>query len=176
MLGKILSKIGLPLLLKFVGSSLGSINNDIAQKAGLALSDVENAISSEQIPLEELKEANRHLEKSQEIENSLDIRTLELIHDTMRGELKSEDRFVRFWRPAFGYSVALSWLMTMAAICYLAAGSNPRAPELINALVETTSLWGIALGVLGISVVKSANGKNVSGSDKTLSKIINKLN
>lgn len=116
MLTRIMGKIGLPVLVKFVSSSLGSINNDLAQKAVRALSDVDTAISSEQISLAELKEANRHLEKSQELENSLDSSTLQLIHETMRSELRSEDRFVRFWRPAFGYSVALSWLLCMLTL------------------------------------------------------------
>lgn len=175
MLGKILGKIGLPLLVKFVSSSLGNINNDFAQKAGLALKDVDTAISLKQISLDELKEANRHLEKSQEIENSVDLQTLSTIHETMRQELKSEDRFVRFWRPAFGYSVALSWMMNMATICYVVASDNQRAPEIIEALVETTSLWGIALGVLGVSVVKSNQEKQPANASNALAKIVNKL-
>lgn len=172
MLTRILGKIGLPVFVKFVSSSLGSINNDLAQKAVRALSDVDTAISSEQISLAELKEANRHLEKSQELENSLDSSTLQLIHETMRGELRSEDRFVRFWRPAFGYSVALSWLLCMLTLCYVIISGNPRAPEIIMALVETTSLWGIALGVLGISVVRNGEGKNNPPRSGILNKLV----
>ena len=173
MLTRILSKIGLPILVKFVSSSLGSINNDFAKKAVSALSDVDTAISKEQISLEELKEANRHLEKSQELENSLDSSTLKLIHDTMRNELNSQDRFVRFWRPAFGYSVALSWLLCMFTLCYVIVSDNPRAPEIIMALVETTSLWGIALGVLGISVVRTGEVKTSATKGGILNKLIN---
>ncbi len=173
MLTKILSKIGLPLLIKFISTSLGSMNNDIAKKAVVALGDVNTAISTEEISLEELKEANRHLEKSQELENSVDALTLNLIHETIRNELKSEDKFVRFWRPAFGYSVAFSWLLCMLTICWLIVSNNPQAPEIIMALVETTSLWGIALGVLGISVVRSKDDTHSSSRHGVLNKFMN---
>lgn len=170
MISRLLGKIGLPLLIKFVSSGLANLNSDVAQKAGSALFEVDNAIQKQQISLDELKEANRHVEKSMEIEAGVDDKTLTTIHETIRKELDSEDRFVRFWRPAFGYSVAFSWLMNMLTICYVVISDNQRAPEIINALVETTSLWGIALGVLGISVVKSNKDNNVK--TKLMSKII----
>lgn len=40
------------------------------------------------------------------------------------------------------------------------------------ALVETTSLWGIALGVLGISVVRNGEGKNNSPRSGILNKLV----
>lgn len=63
--------------------------------------------------------------------------------------------FERFWRPVFGYCVSLAWLCHMLTICYVIISDNPKALEIITSLAETTSLWGVALGVLGISVVKS---------------------
>lgn len=170
MIARLLGKIGLPLLIKFVSSGLANLNNEAAKKAGSALFDVDSAIQKQQISLDELKEANRHVEKSMELEAEVDEKTLETIHQTIRKELDSEDRFVRFWRPAFGYSVAFSWLMNMLTICYVVVSGNQNVPEIINALVETTSLWGIALGVLGISVVKNNKDNNVK--TKLMSKII----
>lgn len=164
MIAKVLGKIGLPLLIKFVSSSLVSMNSDVAKKAGSALFEVDSAIQKQQISLEQLKEANRHVEKLEEIEAGVDDKTLSTIHQTIRQELNSEDRFVRFWRPAFGYSVAFSWLMNMLTICYVVVSNNPKAPEIIMSLVETTSLWGIALGVLGISVVKSSKDKSLENT------------
>lgn len=64
--------------------------------------------------------------------------------------------FERFWRPVFGYAVSLTWVLHMLTICYVVWSNNPRAPEIIMALVETTSLWSMALGVMGISVVQNA--------------------
>lgn len=63
--------------------------------------------------------------------------------------------FERFWRPVFGYAVSLTWVLHMLTICYVVWSNNPRAPEIIMALVETTSLWSMALGVMGISVVQN---------------------
>lgn len=82
--------------------------------------------------------------------------------------------FERFWRPTFGYAVSLTWIMHMLTICYAVWSDNPRAPEIIMALVETTSLWSVALGVLGISVVKNTSksrprkvGQNMSAKLKS---------
>ena len=63
--------------------------------------------------------------------------------------------FERFWRPLFGYAVSLTWVLHMLTICWVVWEDNPRAPEIIMALVDTTSLWSVALGVFGISVVKN---------------------
>lgn len=131
MIAKILGKIGLPLLVKYLGKALRGMNCTVAQEAGQMLGSVDDAIQNRKISLEELKEANRHVEKLQEIEAGLDDKTLNTIHQTIRQELSSEDRFVRFWRPAFGYSVALAWLMNMGTICYVVISDNPRAPEII---------------------------------------------
>ncbi len=58
------------------------------------------------------------------------------------------------WQAAFGWSVSVAWLMVMSTICWVAVGGNPKAPEIIMAMVDTSSLWGVALGVLGIAFVK----------------------
>ncbi len=173
MMAKLLGKIGLPILVKFIGRALSGMNNNLARQAGTMLGEVDTAVQKQQISLDELKEANRHVEKSLEIEAEVDDKTLSTIHQTIRQELASGDRFVRFWRPAFGYSVALAWLMNMFTICYVVLSDNQRAPEIIMAMVETTSLWGIALGVLGISVVKSSSEK--TKKPDLVSKVINKL-
>ena len=159
MISKILGRIGLPVLLKFVSSSLTGLNSEIAKKAGLALDDVDTAIKEKQISAGELEEANRHAEALQKVEAEYDIQTLSLINETIRRELVSENKFISFWRPAFGYSVAIAWLLNMGTICYVVVAGKPNAPEIINAMVETTSLWSVALGVLGISVVKSSQEK-----------------
>lgn len=159
MISKVLGRIGLPVLLKFVSSSLTGINSEIARKAELALDDVDTAIKEKQITSAQLEEANRHAEAMQKVESEYDIRTLNLINETIRSELASESRFISFWRPAFGYSVALAWILNMGTLCYVVIVGRDNAAEIINAMVETTSLWSVALGVLGISVVKSSRGR-----------------
>lgn len=175
MISKVLGKIGLPILIKFVSSSLGRLDADCAQKAGSALLDVSSAIKNREISAEQISEVNRHAERMQEIEGEYDDKTLAVINETIRREIASEDRFVRFWRPAFGYSVAAAWLLTMSTICYVVLADYPNAADIIGALVETTSLWSVALGVLGISVVKRSQEKQNAKKEDILSKVVNKI-
>ena len=74
-------------------------------------------------------------------------------------EENGKSRFERWWRPLFGYAVSLTWVLHMLTLCRVVWEDNPRAPEIIMALVETTSLWSVALGVLGISVVRETPKK-----------------
>lgn len=170
MLTKILGKIGLPILVKFVSASLQRVNNPAAQKASGALGDVSAAIHNREIHYGDLRSATILLEKSGEFENSFTPAALQTAQDVMKQEFKSEDCFSRFWRPAFGYSVAISWFMSMGTICTVVLSGNPQAPEIIMALVETTSLWGIALGVLGLSVVKTSQEKPLTKSKSIFNK------
>lgn len=73
-----------------------------------------------------------------------------------------------YWQAIFGYSVSITWFLNMSAICYVVISGNERAPEIINAMVETTSLWGVALGVLGISFVKGAPNKTIQKTDRKI--------
>ncbi len=96
-----------------------------------------------------------------------DDKSLELINKNIQTELLSESLFVKFWRPFFGYCVAVAWIMYMTIICYIVLSDKPNAIDLIYAMAETTSLWSMALGVLGISVIKRS-------SDKKLLNLFNK--
>ncbi|MCA1941150.1 MAG: holin family protein [Caenispirillum bisanense] len=73
----------------------------------------------------------------------------------------AEDAYVRRWRPTFGYAVALSWLVMMLAVAWVVVHEPARAPEVIAALLDTTPIWGGALAVLGLSVVKRSQDKRL---------------
>ena len=73
----------------------------------------------------------------------------------------------RNWRPLFGYSVCFTWVLQMGTLCWVVWINHPRAEEIIMAFVETTSLWSMALGVMGISVVKGSAPEQKSTSSKT---------
>ncbi len=75
--------------------------------------------------------------------------------NTLLGRKRHASSWERNWRPLFGYSVCLTWVLQMSTICWVVWINHPRAEKIIMALVETTSLWSMALGVMGISVVKS---------------------
>ena len=74
-------------------------------------------------------------------------------------ELVIDDKYVRRWRPTFGYSVAIAWLGTMFAVAYSIVVQPDKAPTIITSLMNLSSLWGVALGVLGVSVIKRSQDK-----------------
>jgi hypothetical protein len=90
-------------------------------------------------------------------------RQLAEINATMRAEVAAQDAYVRRWRPTFGYAVALTWSLTMAAVSWAIVDQPGQAPAIIAALVNTSPIWGIALTVLGVSVVKRSHDKAVAG-------------
>jgi len=75
----------------------------------------------------------------------------------------AEDPYVRRWRPTFGYAVALAWLATMAACAWAVVRTPAEAPAIIAALVNTSPIWAVALGVLWVSVVKRSQDKQRTG-------------
>jgi len=161
-IGALLAKFGLPLLVDAVGSAIGSIDHPAAQTAAGALKDVGAAIGTKEISPEQIAEANRHMERMAEIDSAEAREALAQINETFRQEVKSEDAYVRRWRPTFGYAVALTWVATMGAVSWAIVAEPTNAPTIIAALVNTSPIWGIALGVLGISVVKRSQDKAIA--------------
>ncbi len=90
-----------------------------------------------------------------------ETRQLAEINATMRAEAASDDGYVRCWRPTFGYAVALTWTTTMLAVSWAVIADPAQAPAIIAALVNTSPIWGIALGVLGVAVVKRSHDKTL---------------
>jgi hypothetical protein len=164
MLPALLAQIGLPLLLKAVGLGLDAIDNPVAKAAGAAIGDVEKAITGRDITPEQIAAANMHTERMMEIE-SREVQTkIREINRTFRTEISSNDAYVRRWRPTFGYAVALSWTATMGAAAYTVVAAPDMAPAIITALVNTAPIWGVALAVLGVSVVKRSQDKRLPGA------------
>ncbi|MGE5545570.1 MAG: 3TM-type holin [Solirubrobacterales bacterium] len=159
MIPAILASIGLPLLVKAVGQALGTLDHPAARTAAEALSQVGSALAGREITPEAQAEANRHLERLSELDTQEARTALAQVNATFRTELRSEDAFVRRWRPTFGYAVAATWTSTMAALSWAIVAEPAQAPAIIAALVNTSPIWGIALGVLGVSVVKRSQDK-----------------
>lgn len=155
----ILASLGLPLLTKAVGAALGQVDHPAAKAAAGALAEVGRALDGNAIPPEQLAEAHRHLEQMAELESAEAQAALAQINQSLRTEAVSEDAYVRRWRPTFGYAVAATWTSTMTAISWAIIAEPVQAPAIIAALVNTSPIWGIALGVLGVAVVKRSQDK-----------------
>jgi hypothetical protein len=159
MLPAFLASIGLPLLVKAVGQALESVDHPAARAAAGALTQVGKALGEQAIPPEQVAEANRHLERMTDLDSAETRATLAQVNSSLRAEIRSDDVYVRRWRPTFGYAVALTWTATMIAVSWAIVAEPAQAPAIIAALVNTAPIWGIALGVLGVAVVKRSQDK-----------------
>ena len=84
------------------------------------------------------------------------------INETMRAELASGDRFKSYWRPLFGYIMALTWGAIMLATTYQILFEPQNSANTIAALGQLSGLWGIGLAVLGINVWKRSDDKKLA--------------
>ena len=57
--------------------------------------------------------------------------------------------------------VVVTWTATMLAVSWAIIAEPAQAPSIIAALVNTSPIWGIALGVLGVAVVKRSHDKTL---------------
>jgi len=91
-----------------------------------------------------------------------ETRQLEAVNATMRAEYASDDNYTRRWRPTMGYMVAIAWFVQMIGITLLLVWKTEQAAAVITAVAQLTALWGIALAVLGVAVVKRSEDKQVA--------------
>lgn len=91
-----------------------------------------------------------------------ETRQLEAINATMRAEYGSDDNYTRRWRPTMGYCVTIAWFLQMAAISVTIVKDPTMAATVINAMAQLTALWGVALAILGVAVVKRSEDKQTA--------------
>ena len=84
------------------------------------------------------------------------------INQTMRAEAAAGDPYVRRWRPTFGYMIALTWGAQTLAVAWAMVAEPTQAAAVVSAVAALTPLWGIALAVLGVNVVKRSQDKVVA--------------
>lgn len=150
-----------------VASALGVENTPNAIEQELkanpeALLKLKQLESDERVRLRELSVEQSKIE-SEERRNQLTQQ-----HATMQAELASNDPYVRRWRPTFGYAMCVAWCLLFAGIAYALVASPEHAAEMINAVVALTPLFSVALAVLGISIHKRSQDKQVAKGVKPL--------
>jgi len=155
MLESILAKIGLPFLAKTLANILNTIENDTAKNAAKILNEVESEISKGTITIDQIKEANRHIEELA----TIDVTALEQINESLRTEVHSNDVYVRRMRPTFGYLMAITWTAQMLSVAYIMVFETEKASIIINAIESLSAIWAIGLSVLGIYVYKRSEDK-----------------
>lgn len=134
--------------------------NETAQKAADVVSGVARAVTgkpTEDEALEAIKADPKLLIEYQNGVNEQAIalmqeetKRLEAVNETMRSESQSGDPFVRRARPAFIWTMAVTWGIQMFCLSAAVLFYPEKAGALIKSIGELTSMWGIALGVIGV--------------------------
>ncbi|MCH7575312.1 MAG: hypothetical protein IIA59_09325 [Candidatus Marinimicrobia bacterium] len=155
-----------PMLGTLLGGPAGAgVGSMIASVLGVENSpdEVHKALEADPGLLLKLREA--------EIQQQTDLQRMTLesetamltqVNETMRAELASGDKFKSYWRPLFGYVMALTWGATMFAVSYQLVWGKEGAEKIISSIGDLAWLWGIGLSVLGINVTKRSHDKAVA--------------
>ncbi|RMH51338.1 MAG: hypothetical protein D6682_04800 [Zetaproteobacteria bacterium] len=151
------------------GPAGGAVGALIARALGVEPSadKVAEAIHSD--PEAAVKLRRLELEQQQRLTEMLlrhDETRLSEVNRTMRAEYAQEDAYVKRWRPTLGYAVTLTWVITWFAVVYVIVWRPERAPAVISALAQAQTMWGVALAVLGIGVVKRSHDKQVAAGQQ----------
>ena len=163
MLPTLLASIGLPLLLDAASEGLKKIDNPVAKTAASALEQVRGAVKNGNISIDQVREANRHIEAMAMIEGDEAKTALEQVNASLREEVKSEDKFVRRMRPTFGYIMAVTWGAQMLSIAYTILTEPQNAGQVMNGMADLSAIWSVGLAVLGIYVYRRSGEKMKKG-------------
>jgi len=161
MLTTILGKIGLPILIEFVGQALGRVDHPVAKNAKNALEQVEGALAGGLISADQMAEANRHAEEIARINMQQYETSLSEVNQSLRAEIASEDIYVRRMRPTFGYLMAITWGAQMLAIAYVLVFKTHEAATVLNGMAALSTIWAVGLSVLGVYVYKRSEDKKI---------------
>lgn len=99
-------------------------------------------------------------------EYEAETRRLEAVNATMRAEATSGDKYVSRWRPTLGYVVTATWGIQMGALSWLIFTDPDKAVQVIAAMVSLSSVWMVALGVLGVGVSARSRDKQVAAGQE----------
>lgn len=157
MLETLLGKLGLGFLTDILSKVLGKLDHDLAKNAAELLQQIQRDITDGTIPIDQVKEANRHIEHLAKVETE----QLKEINQSLRAEVQSQDPYVRRMRPTFGYLMALTWAAQMFAVAYIMVFETDKASLVIEAIESLSAIWAVGLSVLGIYVYKRSEDKQL---------------
>ncbi|ENI4485145.1 hypothetical protein ABXZ88_000947 [Vibrio fluvialis] len=144
-----------------IADALGVENTPDAIEAELlrnpdALLKIKQMESDERIRLRELSYQQAEIESA---ERKLVITEQ---HKLMVAELKSDDAYVRRWRPTFGYAVCLAWTSLFFGIAGLMLFHPEFTEQAFTGAAKLTALFSVALTVLGLNIHKRSQDKQIS--------------
>lgn len=166
-----------PLIGTLVGGPVGTLAGGLVSAAlggKVDMKDpaaVEQALRADPAALQKLKLAEE--ENRGQLERMViraETIALQELHKTYRIELQSQDKFVRWWRPFYGWACGVGIFLLFFAISfcliYAVVWAAPEDAPMImtavgQAIAAATALAGIALTVLGINITKRSQDKAV---------------
>jgi len=153
-----------PLLGGLIGGPAGSIISLIASSLGTdeTPTAIEQAIQTDPDAALKLRTTQENnLAMLQHMALQVDQAKFTENHKTYRAELSQDDLYTKRWRPTLGYALTFSWVITWLAIAYTIIWETSNAQNIITALVNTSALWVVALGVLGVNVHSRSQDKKL---------------
>jgi len=162
MIAAFLAKIGLPALIAAIEGALLRLDHPAAETASQALGAVKDALAQGTVSPEAIAEANRHIEAMASLETAEARAALAEINATIRAETQAGDAYTRRWRPTLGYIVAIAWGAQMLGASYVIVAYPETAAAVLGALAQLFPMWSVALGVLGVAVIKRSDDKRLA--------------
>lgn len=171
----------------------GWLGGDDAEKTTAVVIDAAKRVTGIIDPEDALTQIQNNPElqiKFQQAMNPIIIAKLEnqtkqliAVNATMQAEFKSNDPFVRRWRPFYGYAVAMSWAVQMIGFTLMFVWVAVKHPTELATVVQQfallsgalISLWGIALAVLGVNIGKRSDDKALAAGHPPNKGIIKSL-
>lgn len=104
-----------------------------------------------------------------------ETKRLQAVNETIRAEAASSDKYVRRWRPTFGYIMAATWALqivgTVAGLVYVVFTHPGNAADILTGIGEVNgamvAMWTVGLSVIGVSVWKRSDDKRVAAGGDT---------
>lgn len=145
-----------------IASALGVDNDPHAVQTALA-NDPEAFLKVQALQME-------HRAELQRMVLAAETTRLAEVNATMRAEYSQDDKYVKRWRPTFGYAVTLTWTVQcfgiVGGLLYAIIERPENSGEILTAIssiVGALSMqWGVALSVLGISVAQRSKDKQIA--------------
>lgn len=157
-----------PMVLRFLGKDNEADVADKVVAIGKELTGQDDAAKIAEALKASPELAARFQQMANELviaEMSEETKRLAEVNATMRAELASGDAFVRRCRPFFMYVMAVTWALQILGLSVAIVLEPGRAAPLINAVSDLTTMWSIALAVVGVYVkVRSDDKKTAVGA------------
>ena len=162
-----------PLLGTALGGPAGAVVGQLLATAFDVDADpeqLETAILTDPDAIQKLKGLQaQHRVELAKLAMEHELEKLRTVNETIQEEYKQDDKYVKRWRPTFGYTVCATWFLQtvgiVVALGYAIIEQPGNAGDIINAVAAVcgalTVMWSIALSVLGVSVHSRSKDKEI---------------